>query len=262
MATGVAAPSKNGSLPTASPEQAAFEINGTRPEEFTPTVYPGVAATELGATVTLLEGLATSGVDVWMAPARRFSISGRIAWPDDTRVEDVTIEYGNPSDRRANIWTVSDPGGLFTIDAVAPGTVVLMVSANSNRGRLMGLASTDVRAGDVEDITVTLVSPARIEGRVDFPIDLSPSSRPRTITLVPRLLNVSPLYAVPEAPIASDGTFTLSNALGLYEFELFGMSAGFRIVRVSREGDAFPGNRIGVDAAEVVDGIVVTVAAR
>ena len=262
MATGVARMSNSGSLPTASPEQAAYEINGTRPEEFAPTLYPGVPATEPGATITLLEGLATTGVDVWLAPARRFSISGRVTWPEEATVEDITIEYGNPADRRANIWTVSDPGGLFTIDAVAPGTIVLMVSADSNRGRLMGIASTDVRADDVEDITVTLVSPARIEGRVVFPSDLPPSIRPGTITLVPRLLNVSPLYAVPEAPIANDGTFTLPYALGQYEFGLPGLTEGYRIASVSREDEVFAGNRIGVGAGEVVDRVVVTVSAR
>jgi hypothetical protein len=185
-----------------------------------------------------------------------------VTWPEEATVEDITIEYGNPADRRANIWTVSDPGGLFTIDSVAPGTVVLMVSADSNRGRLMGIASTDVRADDVEDITVTLVSPASIEGRVVFPSDLAPSIRPRTITLVPRLLNVSPLYAVPETTIANDGTFTLRYALGQYEFSLPGLTEGYRIGSVSREDEVFPGNRIGVGAGEVVDRVVVTVSAR
>ena len=262
MATGVARMSSAGSLPTASPEQAAFEINVTRPEEFTPTLYPGVPATEVGATVTLLEGLATSGVDVWLAPARRFSISGRVIWPEEATVHDVTIEYGNPSDRRANIWTVSDPGGLFTIDAVAPGTVVLMASADSNRGLLMAVVSTDVRADNVEDVIVTLVPPARVEGRVAFPSDLPASSRPKTISLVPSLLNVSALYAIPEAPIAEDGTFAVPNVLGEYEITMPGLTERLRVQSVSRGSAALPGNRIGVAAGEVVDRIVVTVGSR
>ena len=262
MATGVARMSSTGALSTASPEQAAFEINVTRPEEFTPTLYPGVPATDVGATVTLLEGLATSGVDVWLAPARRFSVSGRVIWPEGATVHDVTIEYGNPADRRANIWTVSDPGGLFTIDAVAPGTVVLMASADSDRGRLMAVVATDVRADNVEDVTVTLVPPARIEGRVMFPSDLPASSRPKTIALLPRLLNVSALYAIPEAPIAGDGTFAVSNVLGEYEITIPGLTEGLRVQSVSRGIAPLPGNRIGVATGEVVDRIVVTVASR
>ena len=42
------------------------------------------------ATVTLREGLATTGVDVWLTPARRFSISGRVMWPETETVEDIT----------------------------------------------------------------------------------------------------------------------------------------------------------------------------
>jgi hypothetical protein len=259
MATGVGHTSSSGSLPTASAEQAAFEINATRPEDFTPTLYPGVPSTDPGAAVTLREGLATTGVDLWLAPARRFSISGRVTWPETETVGDITLEYGSPSDRRASIWTVSDPGGLFTIDAVAPGTVVLMASANSKGRRLMGLVSTDVRAGDVEDVTLTLVPPGRLEGRVVFPSELAPSARPNTIALVPRLLNVSPLYTAPEAPIAPDGTFSLSNTLGEYEFALPGLRDGLRIASVSRNGQVLPANRIGVAAEEIVDRIVVTV---
>ena len=262
MATGVARTSSAGSLPTASPEQAAFEINVTRPEDFTPTLYPGVPATDPGATVTLLEGLATSGVDVWLAPARRFSISGRVIWPEGATVHDITIEYGNPSDRRANIWTVSDPGGLFTIDAVAPGTVVLMASADSNGGRLMAVVSTDVRVDNVEDVTVTLVPPAHVEGRVVFPSDLPVSSRPKTIRLVPRLLNVSALYVIPEAPIGGDGTFAVSNVLGEYEITIPGLTDGFRVQSVSRDDSALRGNRIGAATGEVVDRIVVAVGSR
>ena len=262
MATGVAHMSSAGSLPTASPEQAAFEINVTRPEEFTPTLYPGVPASDVGATVTLLEGLATSGVDVWLAPARRFSISGRVIWPEGATAHDITIEYGNPSDRRANIWTVSDPGGLFTIDTVAPGTVVLMASADSNRGRLMAVVSTDVRADNVEDVTVTLVPPARIEGRVVFPSNLPASSRPKTISLVPRLLNVSALYAIPEAPIAGDGAFAMLNVLGEYEITIPGLTGGFRVQSVSRDDSVLRGNLIGAATGEVVDRIVVTVGPR
>ena len=262
MATGVVRTSSTGVLPTASPEQAAFEINVTRPDEFTPTLYPGVPATEPGSMVTLLEGLVTSGIDVWLAPARRFSISGRVTWPADAPVDRITIEYGHPSGRRANIWTVSDPGGLFTIDSVAPGTIVLMAWADSSRGRLMAIASTDVRADSVEDVTLTLEPPARVEGRVVFPSDLPASAQPKTIALVPKLLNVSPLYPIPNAPIASDGTFSVSNLLGQYEFALTQLGEGFHVASVSREGELFVGNRIGIAAGEIVERVVVTVAAR
>lgn len=240
-------------------EQAAFEINRTRPLDFVRTLYPGVPATEAGAMIRLLEGVVTDGVDVWLAPARRFSISGRVRSPEGVAPDRITIEYGNPTDIRASVWTVSDPGGVFTVDGVAPGTVVLLATAESARGRLMGIASTDVRAGSVEDLSLRLEIPGTVEGRVTFPTELPASARPTTITLVPRLLNVSPLYSIPEAAIEADGRFRLTNALGEYEIVIPDLPRGLRITSAARGGYTLAGNRIGVTAEETTAGVSVTV---
>jgi carboxypeptidase family protein len=240
-------------------EQAAFEINGTRPDDFIRTLYPGVPAAEAGAMITLLEGVVSDGVDLWLAPARRFSISGRVLAPDGVAVDRITIEYGHPADRRASVWTVSDPGGVFTIDGVAPGTVVLLATAESARGRLMGIASTDVRVGSVEDLSLRVETPGDVEGRVTFPGDLPASARSTRITLVPRLLHVSPLYSIPEATIDADGRFRLTNALGEYEIVIPDLARGLRITSVTRSGHTRAGNRIGVTAGETTAGVSVTV---
>jgi hypothetical protein len=259
LASGVDRSRAKGLLEAGSPEQAAFEINLTRPEEFTRTLYPGVPATEPGASVTLMEGVVTEGIDIWLTPARRFSISGRVTWPPDAKVGDITIEYGNPADRRASIWTFSDPGGVFSIDSVAPGTVVLLATANSDRGTLMGVVSTDVRAANVDDLPLALAVPGTVRGTVIFPADLPASARPKTIALVPALLHVSPLYAAPEAMLSADGSFTLTNALGEYEVALSGLPSGYRIVSVSRDAAALPRNRIGVASGETITGITIRV---
>jgi hypothetical protein len=240
-------------------EQAALEINATRAHDFTPTLYPGVPATEAGTMITLLEGVASDGVDLWLVPTRRFSISGRVLWPDGVAVDRVTIEYGNPTEPRASVWTVSDPGGVFTIDGVAPGTVVLLASADSARGRLMGIASTDVRVGSVEDLSLRLEIPGQIEGRVMYPRDMPLAARPATIRLVPKLLNVSPLYPVPEAPIDSDGRFRLTDALGEYQIVVTDLPQGFRITKVARGVQPLAGNRIGVAGGETTSDVSVTV---
>lgn len=255
LASGIASTPKH----LSQTEQAAFEINATRPHDFIRTLYPGVPATDAGAMIRLLEGVVSDGVDLWLAPARRFSISGRVLAPDATAVDRVTIEYGNPADTRASVWTVSDPGGVFTIDGVAPGTVVLLATAESTRGRLMGIASTDVRVGGVEDLSLRLETPGEVEGRVTFPTDLPASSRSTRITLMPRLLRVSPLYSIPEATIEADGRFRLTNALGEYEIVIPDLARGLRITSVARSGNTLAGNRIGVTAGETTAGVSVTV---
>jgi len=255
LASGIAAPPKS----LSQTEQAAFEINATRTHDFIPTLYPGVPATEAGAMITLLEGVASDAVDLWLAPARRFSISGRVQWPDGVAVDRVTIEYGNPSDARASVWTVSDPGGLFTIEGVAPGTVMLLATADATRGRLMGIASTDVRVGSVEDLMLRLETPGEVEGRVIFSRDMPAAERPNTIRLVPKQLNVSPLYSIPEAAIDPDGRFRMTNALGEYEIVIPDLPRTFRITRVTRREDSLAANRIGVAAGEAVTGLNVMV---
>jgi hypothetical protein len=255
LASGIAAPPKH----LSQTEQAAFEINATRTHDFIPTLYPGVPAAETGAMITLLEGVASAGVDLWLAPAKRFSISGRVQWPDGVAVDRVAIEYGAPGDARASVWTVSDPGGLFTIEGVAPGTVMLLATAESTRGRMMGIASTDVRVGSVEDLSLRLEVPGEVEGRVAFPTELPASARPTRITLVPKLLNVSPLYSVPEATIESDGRFRLTNVLGEYEIVIPDLPRGLRITSVARSGDTLAGNRLGVMPGETMAGVSVTV---
>src|SRR5262245_28866418 len=62
LASGVDRSRATGSLQAGSPEQAAFEINLTRAEDFTPTLYPGVPAAETGETVTLLEGVTAESI--------------------------------------------------------------------------------------------------------------------------------------------------------------------------------------------------------
>jgi hypothetical protein len=255
LASGIASTPKH----LSQTEQAALEINATRPHDFVRTLYPGVPATETGATITLLEGVASDGVDIWLAPPRRFSISGRVLWPDGAAIDRVTIEYGSPADTRASVWTVSDPGGVFTIDGVAPGTVVLLATAESTRGRLMGIGSTDVRVGSVEDLSLRLEAPGEVEGRVTFPTELPASARPTRITLAPKLLNVSPLYSIPEATIEADGRFRLTNALGEYEIVIPDLPRGLRITSVARSGSTLAANRVGVAAGETMAGVSVTV---
>ena len=123
----------------------------------------------------------------------------------------------------------------------------------------MGIASTDVRVGGVEDLSLRLETPGEVEGRVTFPTDLPASSRSTRITLMPRLLRVSPLYSIPEATIEADGRFRLTNALGEYEIVIPDLARGLRITSVARSGNMLAGNRIGVTAGETTAGVSVTV---
>ena len=236
-------------LPSASADPARLRANAERraPESssatrpfFDPTLYPGVTSGESARTVTVFDGIAVDGIDVWLTPAQRFSISGRVLRPDGVNVENVAIEYANLSAQRSGLWTVPDPGDLFTITGVPQGTVVLLARADSDRGPLAGIVSTDVGLDDVEDLELRLGTPGVVEGRVIYEGDVPASGRATQIILRQRLLPVSPLYPAPESAISDSGRFRFTNALGVYEFELTGLSSGARVTRVLQHGATDP----------------------
>ena len=239
-------------------ERRAPESSSILRPFFEPTFYPGVASVEAAGAVTVLHGIDVGGIDVWLTPAQRFSISGRVLRPDDTHVENVAIEYANLSAHRSGLWTVPEPGDVFHITGVPQGTVVLLARADSNRGPLSGVVSTSVSMDDVEDLEIRLSTPGTIEGRVVYDAGVPPSIRAKTIALKQRLLPVSPLYPSPESAIGSDGRFRLTNALGLYEFELRGAS-DLQVTRVLQSGRELPNAQVRVALNESVTGLEVLV---
>jgi hypothetical protein len=227
---------------------------GTAAESF----YPGVADRDDALAVTVFEGVPAEGIDVWLSPApQRFSISGRVGWPEDISVENVVIEYSGPEMRRG-VWQVHDPGGLFTINGAAQGTYVLYARGETPAGPLLGIASTDVAVGPVEDVRIMLRPPGVIDGRLVIEGPAPPSSTIR-LSPVQTLLTLSPLYPADDVTVGSDGRFELKHLIGEYTIRLHDLPPGWRIVRITRNGAALAGNRIVVAPGERVTGVEVLI---
>jgi hypothetical protein len=231
-----------------------------RPAMPVETFYPGTAERDRADPVTAFEGVPVEGIDVWLAPApQRFTISGRIFWPEGAAVENVVIEYGGADGIRRGLWYVDDPGGLFTIAGAAQGTYVLLVRADTAAGPLIGLASTDVAVGPVEDVRVVLRAPGAIEGRVVVDATSGVHASAFSVSPTQMLLTVSPLYPLGDAPVAGDGRFVLRDLAGEYELAVRGLPDGWRIKRIVHNGRAIDGNRIVVPAGERVSGVEIVV---
>jgi hypothetical protein len=224
------------------------------------TLYPGVTDRERAQPITVFDGVAAEGIDVWLAPApQRFALSGRVFWPGGVEVRNLVIEYGGPRALRRGLWYVSDPGGLFTIDGVAQGTYVLLARGETKDGPLIGLASTDVSLGSVEDIRLVLRSPGAVEGRMTIEGTGKTAFTSLRVTPVQALLTLSPVYPVEDAVVAEDGGFRLANLAGEYSFEVEGLPAGWRVKRVSLGGQPAAGNRVTVGAGEQVTGVEIVI---
>jgi len=223
------------------------------------TWYPGVDDSEPGSAVTLLEGVNAEGIDVWLTPSQRFSVSGRVFWPVGVAPESITIDYGDPAGTRSGMWLVSDPGGLFTLAGIPPGALTVLARAESDQGPLLGIATTEVSVDSVEDVRIVVDRPGVLAGRVVYEGNVPASSRATSIVAVQKLLKLSPIYPVPESAVDSDGRFELAGAVGEYEFALDGLPNGLAIKRITRNGRPLPTNRISVAAGETIGGLEIVV---
>ena len=222
------------------------------------TLYPGVPRTEPGRPVRVFEGIATEGIDIWLEPAaQRYTVSGRVSWPDGVTVENITLEYGGEGDGSNGIWEVYDPGGLFTIEGLAAGTLVLLARAESSAGPLAGLVATEVGPFPVEEVRLPLKTPGSVSGRVVF--TSTPSDPPGPVRLVHTLLDLSPLYPGAESPLAPDGSFAIPHALGIYALAVDNLPPGWRVVSLSRDGRRFSAGEITVGPGEAISGLEVMV---
>jgi hypothetical protein len=247
----------NLALPTSRPFDASVDTQAERraivaSSDVHWTWYPGVADSEPGSAVTLLEGINAEGIDIWLTPSQRFSISGRVFWPVGVAVDNITIDYGDPEGTRSGMWLVSDPGGLFTLSGIAPGALTLLARGETDQGTLIGIASTEVTVDSVEDVRIVVDRPGVIAGRIVYEGNVPQPSRATSIVGVQKLLKVSALYPVPESAVDSNGRFELAGTIGEYEFALDGLASGLAIKRITRNGRSLPMNRINVAAGETI----------
>ena len=226
------------------------------------TMYPGVVERDRAHPIIVFEGIPAEGIDVWLAPApQRFTVSGRVFWPDGVAVENLVIEYGGRDAVRRGIWHVDDPGGLFTLEGMGPETYVLLARGETPSGPMIGIASTDVAIGPVEDVRITLRSPGSIEGRVVIEGTARTALAALRVMPVQMLLRLSPLYPPNEVAVHEDGRFTLRELAGVYTIDVTGLPAGWRVRRVTSNGTPVTDGAVLVPAGEVVTGVEVVIGA-
>ena len=120
---------------------------------------------------------------------------------------------------------------------VPRGTVVLLARADSNRGPLAGVVTTEVNVDEIDDLELRLDTPGTVEGRIVYDASVPAASRATRITLTQQLLPVSPLYPAPESAVSADGRLWIENALGVFDVDV----PRLRVVRVTRLGRELPG---------------------
>ena len=257
---------------TRSAWDGRYEITGLPPGQFLVGAYlepgvvslhPGVGEETRAALVTVFDGIPAEGIDIWLLPApRRFNVAGRVTDAQGRGVRNVDIEYGSPGGEQSGIWSVRHPDGFFTIEGVPAGTLVLLGRAESADGLLMGLASTEVTLGAIEDVRLVLGRPGRIEGRIAPERGaLPPGVRP-SVTLVQALLTSSALYPAEDAVADADGSFRIDNVIGQFRIDVHGLPPGWLVTRVLRDGHPLPDRRLTVSGGDRIGTLEIKVASQ
>ena len=255
---------------TRSAWNGRYELAGLPPGEFLVgastdptlvTLYPGVGERDRATPVHLFEGVPAEGIDIWLLPApRRFNVSGRVTDRQGRGVRDVDIEYGNPGGTQASLWSVHQPDGFFLIEGVPSGTLVLLARAEGADGPMMGMASTDVTVGSVEDVRLMLGPPGRVEGRIVPERGPLPSgARPRVV-LVQTLLTSSALYPDEAASASADGSFRFDTVLGHFRVDVRDLPEGWTVTRILHDGRPLSDRRLTVPPGTRIGALEITVA--
>ena len=255
---------------TRSAWDGRYELSGLPPGEFLVgastdpalvSLYPGVGEPQRATPVTIFDGVPAEGIDIWLLPApRRFNVSGRVTGPQGRGVRDVDIEYGSPGGTQASLWSVHQPDGFFLIEGVSSGPLVLLARAETADGPLMGVASTDVSVGSIEDVRLLLGTPGRVDGRVVAERGmLPPGVRPR-IVLVQTLLTPSALYPDAAAITAADGSFRIDRVVGQFRIDVHGLPDGWTVARILRDGQPLADRRLTVPVGARIGSLEIRVA--
>jgi hypothetical protein len=232
---------------------------GPAPEPYAATLFPNELESQTGDPVVVQEGVVTTGVDIWLArnPAA-FSVSGTVVALLGASVRNITIEYGSAGSEQSKWWTVSNPGGAFSINRLPAGPWQLLARADSDSGPLVATTTIEIAGDSIAGVYLTLAAPGVLSGRVLSESTLQPMVNVR-IAAVPPLLGGSPLAPTPAATTGADGEFTMANLLGDYRLELVEAAQTGRVVGVRRRGAVVPDGRVTIRAGEVLDAIHVLV---
>jgi hypothetical protein len=144
----------------ASPQHRPFET-GSTPTTLATTYFPGVTTEGSAQRVAVAAGQTTSGIEIRMAGALAFVVSGIVVTADGQPVEGASVWLNGPTPGVGGPYlSRTDARGRFQIGSVAPGAYRCNVSTSSNapvRLQLPTPVSVTVTDSNVDGVRLVVV---------------------------------------------------------------------------------------------------------
>ena len=181
---------------------------------YAPQFYAGAANPAGAAKVEALPGADISGIDFQMAPARGFTVRGRVGSAPGRNVQ-LTLAPQDPAGREllSHGAGVNQSTGEFRFPNVLPGSYELTATAWAEGISYYGKVPVEVGATPLEPIVLALAAAPAIAGSISIEGDTANSPANNARVMMNPTDGRGMMGPQPKAEVQSDGTFLFSSVM-------------------------------------------------
>jgi len=234
----------------------------TAKERYLPAYYPGSTDPSTATLLVVPAGAQLQGIDLTLRRGPSVVVRGRIVNPiGPARGSSIRL-VSRGSGLMVSAGQFTPPGGptdTFEIRGVIPGSYTLVISTAAQRRQYTYRQALDVGPSGIDNLTVTIPSPADLVGDVRVEGQAQISFAGVTVTL---RSSESPSGAVP-GQIKPDGAFNIVGLMpGRYDLAVSGLPPGFYLKSARFGSEEVVDSGLNFDGAGKLDLLVSPSAAQ
>jgi len=258
--------------PAVTSGDGEFKLPGLRPGQYRVCADPGpnVAVNGgdgrflgeqplRGCEELSLQAHSLSGIEITLRRGLLYSVRGSVLDAADNAMRASGFTFtmrDSPPPWSIDAEQTSD--GRFTANGVPPGDYVISARRTAEDGRLLefGATAVNVGSGDVENVIVRTLKPARLVGRVEFAEGLTgpePSINVNTVGLRSR----PPGPSENASHVGADLTLQVDGLLGPQMLQVFGAMKPWTVKAIRYRGADIYGKSVELASTTDTDDLVI-----